>query len=251
MKNKHQSETRGSCWNRFAICFVTFLFENCALKHYGRGYKPRPAPNIFSVNSKFLIQTIKLIMTSFYNNKELLQLGFGKVGNNVKLSKKASLYNPENIILGDNVRIDDFCVLSAGSGRIILGNYIHIACFCLLYGQEQIIMEDFTTLSSRVVIYTCSDDFSGSSLTNPTVPNKYRPYLIKGTVVIKKHVIVGTNSTILPNVTVGTGSSIGAHSLVTENLAEWGIYCGTPAKKVKERKQDLLELEKQFLGFPT
>ena len=185
-------------------------------------------------------------MTSFYTDKELLQLGLGKVGNNVKLSKKASIYNPENITLGDNVRIDDFCVLSAG-GEITLGNHIHIACFCALYGQKTIVMENFTTLSSRVIIYTCSDDFSGSSLTNPTVPIEYRPYLIKGIVILKKHVIVGTNSTILPNVTIGIGSAIGAHSLVTKSLAEWGIYFGAPAKKIKERKPDLLELEKMFL----
>jgi galactoside O-acetyltransferase len=186
-------------------------------------------------------------MTSFYTDKELLQLGLGKVGNNVKLSKKASIYNPENIILGDNVRIDDFCILSAGGGKITLGNHIHIACFCALYAQEQIVMEDFSGLSSRVVIYTYSDDYSGRSLTNPTIPEYFCLHPIKGAVILKKHVIIGTNSTILPNVTIGIGSAIGAHSLVTKNLAEWGIYFGIPVKKIKERKQDLLELEKQFL----
>ena len=187
-------------------------------------------------------------MTSFYTDKELLQLGLGKVGNNVKLSKKTSIYNPENIILGDNVRIDDFCVLSAGGGKITLGNHIHIACFCALYGQEHIVMEDLITLSSRVVIYTCSDDFSGRSLTNPTVPDEFRPGLTKGAVILKKHVIIGTNSTILPNVTIGIGSAIGAHSLVTKNLAEWGRYTGIPAKKIKNRKKDLLEIENHFLA---
>jgi len=186
-------------------------------------------------------------MISYYTQEELLQLGLAKVGTNVKISRKTSFYNPEKIIIGDQVRIDDFCVLSGGKG-ITLGNYIHIACFCALYGNESIVMEDFTTLSSRVVIYSCSDDYSGRSLTNPTVPDEFHLYSTKGAVILKKHVIVGTNSTILPNVTVGIGSAIGAHSLVTKNLAEWGIYSGVPAKKIKDRKKDLLEIEKRFIA---
>ena len=185
---------------------------------------------------------------SFYSEKELQQLGFAKVGCDVKISRQTRFYTPQNMILGDHVRIDDFCVFSAGNGSITLGNYIHIACFCALYAHEAIVMADLSTLSSRVVIYTCSDDFSGSSLTNPTVPDEFRPDLITGPVMINKHVVVGTNSTILPDVTIGTGCAIGAHSLVNQNLAEWGIYAGVPARRVKDRKQDLLVLEKRFLS---
>jgi dTDP-4-amino-4,6-dideoxy-D-glucose acyltransferase len=187
-------------------------------------------------------------MSSFYTEEELQQLGLGGIGCDVKISRKTSFYNPENIILGDQVRIDDFCVFSAGKGGITLGNYIHIACFCALYAHEPIVMADLSTLSSRVVIYTCSDDFSGASLTNPTVPEEFRFALISGAVSINKHVVVGTNSTILPGVTIGTGCAIGAHSLVNKNLDDWGIYAGVPAKRVKERKQDVLELEKRLLS---
>lgn len=184
--------------------------------------------------------------TSFYSEEELRAQNFGHVGKNVKISRKTSFYNPHDIFLGDHVRIDDFCVFSA-SKKITLGNYIHIACFCALYASESIVMEDFTTLSSRVVIYTCSDDYSGQSLTNPTISDEFRPYVTYAPVTIKKHVVVGTNSTILPNVTVGTGTAIGAHSLVNKSLDDWGIYVGTPAKYLKSRKKDLLALERAFL----
>jgi acetyltransferase-like isoleucine patch superfamily enzyme len=53
---------------------------------------------------------------------------------------------------------------------------------------------------------------------------------------------------ILPNLTLGEGVSVGAHSLVTKSLDPWGIYFGCPVKKIKEREQGLLELEKKFLA---
>lgn len=66
---------------------------------------------------------------SFYSTKELVELGFAEVGQNVFISRKASFYGIERISIGNNVRIDDFCVLSAGEGGINIGNYIHITVY--------------------------------------------------------------------------------------------------------------------------
>jgi len=87
--------------------------------------------------------------TSFLSREELMEIGFKSIGENVLLSSKASIYGPENIEIGNNVRIDDFCILS---GKIKLGSYIHIAAYSALFGgEESITMEDFTGLSS---VYT-------------------------------------------------------------------------------------------------
>ena len=51
-------------------------------------------------------------MNSFYTVEELGKIGFKKLGKNVLISKKSSIYTPENISIGDNVRIDDFTILS-------------------------------------------------------------------------------------------------------------------------------------------
>jgi acetyltransferase-like isoleucine patch superfamily enzyme len=51
----------------------------------------------------------------------------------------------------------------------------------------------------------------------------------------------------MPGVTIREGCSIGAMTLVAKSTDPWGIYVGVPALRVKERKQDLLELEKKFL----
>jgi acetyltransferase-like isoleucine patch superfamily enzyme len=101
-------------------------------------------------------------------------------------------------------------------------------------------------LSSGVKIYSASDDYLGRSMTNPTVPEKYKKVKI-GKVILEKHVIIGSSSVILPNVTIGEGASVGALSLVKDNLEEWSVYAGSPVKKLGKRLKKPLELEKLFL----
>ena len=179
----------------------------------------------------------------FYTREELKKIGFKSLGENVFISDKTSIYSPEKISIGNNVRIDDFCILS---GDITIGNYIHIAAYCALYGNAGIEMEDFTAISSRGVIYSGSDDYSGVCFTNPMLPLKYRN-IINGKVLLKKHTIVGTGSTILPGVILEEGTAVGAHSLINKSTDDWGMYVGSPARRIKERKKDLLELEIKFL----
>ena len=183
-------------------------------------------------------------MTSFYSEKELLEIGFKKVGKNVKISRYANIYSPHNMEIGDNVRIDDFCILS---GKIILGNNIHIAAFCALFGGEYgIVMQDFVGVSSRSAIYAASDDYSGAFLTNPTVPEEFCN-VTGGPVVLEKHVIIGTGSSIMPDIVIGEGTAVGSMSLVNKSLEKWGIYIGIPCKKIKDRKKDLLDLEEKYV----
>ncbi|MGL5230796.1 MAG: acyltransferase [Cetobacterium sp.] len=179
----------------------------------------------------------------FYTREELEKIGFKSIGKNVLISDKCSIYSPEKILLGNNVRIDDFCLLS---GDIKIGNYVHIAAYSALFGGAGIEMEDFTGISSRVTIYSVSDDYSGEFLTNPTVPNKFKK-VQEEKVILKKHSLIGASAIILPGVILGEGTSIGANSLVTKSTEEWSIYFGNPVKRLKSRKKDLLELEKQLL----
>jgi galactoside O-acetyltransferase len=180
-----------------------------------------------------------MMKNSFYNNEELQNLGLKKIGKNVMISRNTCFYSPEQIELGDNVRIDDFCVLS---GNIKIGNYVHIAAFCVLFGSAGIQMNDFSGLSSKVSIYSASDDYLGDFLTGPCIPIEFRK-ITEGEVTIEKHALVGTGSTILPGVRIAVGSALGAMSLLTNSTLEWQIYAGIPAKPIKERKKNLLELE--------
>ncbi|WP_084684888.1 acyltransferase [Methylohalobius crimeensis] len=178
--------------------------------------------------------------------KQLKSMGFASLGEHVLISDKASIYGAESISIGNHVRIDDFCVLSAGDGGIHLGNYIHIAVFSSLIGQGKIVLENFCGLSSRVSIYSSNDDYSGVALTNPMVPDAFKA-VTHGSVVLEKHVIIGSGSIVLPNVRLGIGCAIGALTLVTRDCEPFGVYWGVPAKRVRERKRGMLELEISLL----
>lgn len=172
-------------------------------------------------------------------------MGFAAVGENVMISSLASFYNCANISIGSNVRIDDFCVLASGAGGIVIGSYIHIGVGSTLIGSGRITMSDFSGLSSRVSIYSSSDDYSGATMTNPMVPKEYTG-VAHADVYLGRHVIVGSGSVILPGVTLEIGVAVGALSLVIKNCKEFGIYSGNPARRISDRKRDLLELEKRF-----
>lgn len=174
----------------------------------------------------------------------LESMGFKSVGEGVKISDKASIYNPECIELGDFSRIDDFCVIS---GSVNIGSYVHVTPMCLIAGGVPgVYLHDFCTLAYGVKVFAQSDDYSGSTMVNSLIPKKYKKELF-AKVVLEKQVIVGANATILPGVTISEGCSVGAMSLVNKSTDPWGIYAGNPARRIKERKKDLLELEKQFL----
>ena len=80
------------------------------------------------------------------------------------------------------------------------------------------------------------------------VPTKFKGNADFGKVIINEHCIVGSNSTLLPNITLNVGSSVGANSLVNCDLDEWILYGGIPANKIKSRDKDkILELERRFL----
>lgn len=180
----------------------------------------------------------------------LLKMGFASVGHNVLISDRASFYGTERISIGNNVRIDDFCVLSAGVGGISIGDYIHIAVYSLLIGRGRIILEDFCNISSRVSLYSSSDDYSGATMTNPMIPERFTG-VSHADVTVGRHVIVGSGSVLLPGVTLEEGVAVGALSLIRENCRSFGIYAGTPARLVGERKHDLLLLEKSLLAQKT
>jgi len=185
-------------------------------------------------------------MTSFYDKEELEQLGFKSIGKNVLISKKASLYGISRMSIGDNVRIDDFCVLSAGKGEIQIGNFVHIAVYSSLIGEGKIKLGDFSGISSKVSIYSSNDDYTGNYMTNPTVPSEFTN-VTHADVTICKHALIGSGSVILPGVTLNEGAVISALSMVNKDCDEFTIYKGNPAIKIIERSRELLKCENQFV----
>lgn len=176
--------------------------------------------------------------TSFFSEEELNNIGFKYIGKGCKISRKASFYDVGKMSFGNNVRIDDFCILS---GNITLGNNIHISAYVALYGIMGIEFEDYTGISARSTIYSAMDDFSGDYLVGPIHSEKYT-HVNGGKVIVKKYSQIGANCLIFPNVTISEGTVIGAMSMVRDNLDAWSIYYGVPARKHKDRSNNLLRL---------
>lgn len=176
--------------------------------------------------------------TSFYNEGELQQLGLGAVGQNVLISRKASFYGSKEMRIGSNVRIDDYCILS---GKITLGNNIHISAYSALYGAMGITFKDNSGCSARTTIYSAMDDFSGDYLIGP-MHDEGKTKVTGGHVVIEEFVQLGAHCLVFPNVTIHTGAVVGALSLVTKDISEWTINVGIPAKTIRMRNRNLLNL---------
>lgn len=181
---------------------------------------------------------------AYYTEDELTAMGFKSIGKEVKVSDKASIYNPEMIEIGDFSRIDDFCVVS---GSVKIGRNVHITPQCLIAGgRPGVVLEDFVTLAYGCTVFSQSDDYSGATLTNSTIPKAFKNERF-ASVKISKHSIVGARGVIMPGVELREGTAVGANSLVLESTEAWSIYVGSPAKKIKDRNKGLLNLEQKYL----
>lgn len=168
-------------------------------------------------------------------------MGFKSIGKRCLISRKASLYGVGKMSIGNNVRIDDFCILS---GNITIGNNIHISAYVALYGAEGIELEDYTGISARSTIYSAMDDFSGDYLIGPIHPEEIT-HVTGGKVTVKAYTQIGANVLVFPNLTIGEGCVIGACSMVRKSLAPWGVYYGLPVTRQKDRSSKLLNLVRQ------
>jgi acetyltransferase-like isoleucine patch superfamily enzyme len=110
--------------------------------------------------------------------------------------------SPERLTLGNHVRIDPFCILSA-TGEIKIGSYVHISARCSLVGEAGIEVEDFVNISHGAKIFSVSDAGRGY-LIGPMVPAKLRN-VTRGRVHLMRYAVVGAGALVMPGVTHGRG----------------------------------------------
>jgi acetyltransferase-like isoleucine patch superfamily enzyme len=80
-------------------------------------------------------------------------------------------------------------------------------------------------------IVTGTDLMDGSGLTGPTIPSDLRS-VRRGSIHIA---VIGANTVVLPDVTIGEGAIVGAGAVVTKSLEPWTINVGQPARPVRDR----------------
>lgn len=172
---------------------------------------------------------------------ELAARGFVECGEDVKIYPLAKIIGAEHVRVGHDVMIDDGVFMLLGEGSTI-GSWVHIACGATVQGSGKLVVGDFVGISSGVRIFTATDDLTKGSLTNPTVPDKYRT-VKRAPVTIGKHAVIGSNSVVMAGAEIGDGVIIGACSFVPPfaKLEAWGIYVGCPVRRVGSRPADIVE----------
>lgn len=169
-------------------------------------------------------------------------------GTDVFISARAEIRRPQLVSVGSHVAIDSGVYITT---EAVIGDYTHLSPYITVIGgaKSKLIVEDFVTIAAGTRIIAGSDKFLGEGFTSITVPEKYRDEVEFSTIHIKRFAGIGTNVVIMPGVTIGEGSVIGACSLVTKDTEPWTIYTGIPAKAVKKRNKEKMIQYAKELGY--
>jgi len=164
---------------------------------------------LFFHNSRLIRFPIVIRGKAYIDLGEMLTTGVG-----CRLEAFPSIFNLKTLRFGDNVQINDYVHITAMSS-VIIGNNVLMA--------------------SKIYISDCSHGYyDGKS--NDSIPDTHpidREYKT-APVRIEDNVWIGESVSILPGVTVGENSIIGANSVVTKNIPANCIAVGNPARVIKK-----------------
>ena len=179
-----------------------------------------------------------------------------KCGKNLKVSIGVEIVNPSKVQVGDNVWLDDYSLIIAGNykltgnkkeifvpndnfkldqGDVKIGNYIHIAPYCILNGfGAGIHIKDDTTLAAGVKVYSASNTYKDKSSENKktiSMSPKSKNYSV---VYYKKPVVIGERCFLALNSSVicaelSNDVLVKANSVVLKDVASHSVMIGTPA----------------------
>lgn len=171
---------------------------------------------------------------SFYKSNE-----FNKVDNNIKLHYPLYLRGGKYISIGNNFYADLRLRLEAWDDhlgyrftpKIVIGDNVSINSDCHIGAINEIIIEDGVLIASKVYI---TDHYHGeiTSEVIKLMPSN-RKLFSKGAVKIEKNVWIGEGVVILPNVTIGENSIIGANAVVTKSIPKNSVVGGNPSRIIK------------------
>jgi|TARA_B100001123_G_scaffold61027_3_gene66338 acetyltransferase-like isoleucine patch superfamily enzyme len=171
----------------------------------------------------------------------------GKCGRNVFFGSDITLRHPHKIQIGNNVVIDDGCVLDAkglandgitiGNGVFIgrqtslntkdgdiqLEDGVNIGAFCTVFSASQVRCGKNTLIAAYSYLVGGGHDMTD---TETAVINQDRPSL---GITIGDNGWIGTGVSILDGVTIGHDVVIGANSVVTTNIEDFAVAAGSPA----------------------
>ena len=141
---------------------------------------------------------------------------------------------PEGVELKAFSYIDKNVIIMSRTARV--GRRVHIAPRVFVSGGGDFEIEDYACIATNSNIITSTEVLkAGTRCSGPMVSADQRT-VYRGQVLIRKDAFIGANATLLPGVTVGHGSVVGAGVTIAKDTAPWGIYVGARAEKIGDRE---------------
>lgn len=161
---------------------------------------------------------------------------FGHIGSRSVIRKPLLISSPSSISIGDDVLIRDGARLeiirrdNKHVPKLVIGNRVSIEQHFHLVCSGQITIEDDVAFAARCTVVDTSHPFnSPKTLMNPGRRINSEP----ATIMIRQGAFIGIGATIFPNVEIGAGAVIGAHSVVTNDVPPYSVAAGTPARVIR------------------
>jgi acetyltransferase-like isoleucine patch superfamily enzyme len=185
---------------------------------------------------------------------KLYPLLLGSVGRSVVFGTNVVLRHPHKIRIQDNVTIDDNAVLDAkgdSNQGIEIGRNVFIGRNSIIYCQNgDIEIGDNANIGSNCQVFSAKKVVIGANVLMAAYSylvgggHRYddpdRPIIEQGRVAkgiaINENAWLGAGVQILDGVTVGQGSIIAAGAVVTDDIPEYAIAGGMPARVLRDRR---------------
>ncbi|MFV0221274.1 acetyltransferase [Empedobacter falsenii] len=151
----------------------------------------------------------------------------------IRIRGKKFIKVGDNFTTGFNCRIDAYQINSNSDEIIKIGKDVQINDYVHLGAIESLIIEDNVLIASKVFITDHNHgSYSGEEADSPfSIPSERK--LHSNPVKIEKNVWIGEYVAVLPGVTIGEGSIIGAMSVVSKDIPPYSIAVGSPARVIK------------------
>lgn len=175
-----------------------------------------------------------LLLNKFYITSRLYKKQFKYCGENTKLYLPYLALSKKNIAIGDKTEILPGSRIQSypSSGRtpdIIIGKNCYFGYNLSILAGDDIIIDDYVLIASNVLL---TSETHGMDPTNE-IPYMDQQLSVKS-IHIKKGCWIGEKVCVLPGVTIGEKSIIGAGSVVTKSIPDYCVAVGNPAKVIKK-----------------
>lgn len=155
---------------------------------------------------------------------------FKQIGQNVIFEPGALVFHPENIALGTNLYIGHYTILKGYyKNQMTIGENSWIGQGCFLHSAGNLTIGQNVGIGPHVKIITSVHKEEG--INTPILFSEIK----EAPVVIEDDCDIGIGAVILPGVTIGRGSQIGAGAVVTKNVEPYSVMAGVPARLLRKR----------------